>query len=576
MAKKTSNKISKSKPSKSKKKPEAPSWLLENIAEASRNARTIYFLFIGFLVYCGLTVVGITDRQIILNDAVSLPIIKMDVPLNGFFILAPVIVIFLFLYFQLYLIIRKKLITNLKTNYTYIEEERLYPWMLLALDYPKKGVIGWIQSAVVKFSVWYSVPIVLLLISTWFVKKHAPILSYIIGLTPIIGTFIVLYFWFQYENVKVKKRQILKHIKNNLAKSILIFIVIIYEIFFLSFIIPNANDGFSTFYAKTLIESFFSIDLSYQKLITEPENDYSEIYWLDLSGAHLEGANLKSTVLKRADLRGAHLQRTYMDYAILQEANLQKANLKSASLRKANLQEAFLYYANLQEVNLGWANLQEANLTGANLQKANLLRAQLQGTWLYGGELHEAILVDANLQGAHLEEAKLNLAFLIDANLQEADLRWASLQGAVLIRANLQEADLEGADFREAQNLSVSMLKTANNWILAFYDDDILSNLGLPSNHNERLTNKDFSGYNFAEANLQGANLANANLDGAELQEADMRGAKNLTVDQLSMVKTLYGAKLDPHLLKEIKEKYPHLLEEPVWLIEKELIWGKF
>jgi hypothetical protein len=104
MAKNASNRKSTNIPAKSKKKPEAPSWLLENIAEASKNARTIYFLFVGFLVYCGLTVVGIKDRQIILNDAVSLPILRMDVPLNGFFILAPVIVIFLFLYFQLYLI----------------------------------------------------------------------------------------------------------------------------------------------------------------------------------------------------------------------------------------------------------------------------------------------------------------------------------------------------------------------------------------------------------------------------------------------------------------------------------------
>jgi len=151
MTNKKPDKLTDTKPLKSKKKSGVPSWLLENIAEASKNARAIYFLFIGFLVYCGLTVAGITDRQIILNDTVSLPIIRMDVPLNGFFILAPVIAIFLFIYFQLYLIIRKRLITNLKANYAYIEEERLYPWMLLALDYPKKGSLGKIQSIVVKF-----------------------------------------------------------------------------------------------------------------------------------------------------------------------------------------------------------------------------------------------------------------------------------------------------------------------------------------------------------------------------------------------------------------------------------------
>ena len=71
------------------KKPEALNRLLDNTAEASKNARRIYIIYVSFLLYCALTVVSISDRQIILNDAVSLPILRMDVPLNGFFILAP-------------------------------------------------------------------------------------------------------------------------------------------------------------------------------------------------------------------------------------------------------------------------------------------------------------------------------------------------------------------------------------------------------------------------------------------------------------------------------------------------------
>ena len=50
-------------------------------------------------------------------------------------------------------------------------------------------------------------------------------------------------------------------------------------------------------------------------------------------------------------------------------------------------------------------------------------------------------------------------------------------------------------------------------------------------------------------ANLIGANLQGANLQGAYLQGADLRGAnffkaRNLTVEQLSKVKTLHGTTL--------------------------------
>ncbi|MFC2169420.1 pentapeptide repeat-containing protein [Acidobacteriota bacterium] len=58
---------------------------------------------------------------------------------------------------------------------------------------------------------------------------------------------------------------------------------------------------------------------------------------------------------------------------------------------------------------------------------------------------------------------------------------------------------------------------------------------------------------------LQEADLTEANLRGADLE-----GAENLTIEQLSLVKTLYKATgLDPDLMKEIKEKYPRLLEKP-------------
>ncbi len=38
--------------------------------------------------------------------------------------------------------------------------------------------------------------------------------------------------------------------------------------------------------------------------------------------------------------------------------------------------------------------------------------------------------------------------------------------------------------------------------------------------------------------------------------------AQNLSIDQLSKVKTLYGAKLDEELLISLKDKYPDLFEK--------------
>ncbi len=506
MTSKTSNKMSSTKPWESKEKLKAPSRLFNNITEASKNARKIYFLYVGFLIYCALTVVSISDRQIILNETVSLPIINMDVSLDGFFILCPVIAIFIFIYLQLYLNIRKDLINSIRTYYPQIGREHLYPWILVSLDFQKKGLIGRFQSVVVKFSVWCPVPIVLLIICTWFVKKHDPILAYIIGVTPILGAIIVLWFWFRYENIKFKIWQILKLIPNNLGKSVLMFIVVIYEIVFLFFIIPSANAGFPQIGQiksnknKILypLKSFFCIDLSYQKLTTEGETDYKGIYSVDLYKVHLEGATLISTILKGADLRGAHLRRARMDGAIIQEADLEDADLRRAILKETNLQGANLWHSNLQE----------AFLEDAKLQKAKLMRADLRNAKLPYANLQESVLGMAKLQGAELFFANLRGADLWLADLRGANLFRANLQGAILKKANLQNAKLREVDFQRAD---------------------------------------------FVEAELQEADLRRANL----------QNVLNLTVEQVCEVKTLFAAKLDPNLRKQIEEKCPYLLEKP-------------
>jgi hypothetical protein len=114
-------------------------------------------------------------------------------------------------------------------------------------------------------------------------------------------------------------------------------------------------------------------------------------------------------------------------------------------------------------------------------------------------------------QGLNLAKTALGGANLLGAQLQGADLSGAQLQEAGLYRAQLQEAFLNGAQLQRA---------------------------GLSG------------------AQLQGADLSDAQLEGADLQGAQLEGAKNLTVTQLSTVKTLDQAQLDPSLLEQIQQQY--------------------
>ncbi len=93
-----------------------PDWLISNIAESSSQASKFYSFYIGFITYSFLSVIGTMDRQLILNDKIFLPILQMNVSVDGFFIAAPIIALAIFLYFQLVLHKNKSLIENFGSN----------------------------------------------------------------------------------------------------------------------------------------------------------------------------------------------------------------------------------------------------------------------------------------------------------------------------------------------------------------------------------------------------------------------------------------------------------------------------
>ncbi len=122
--------------------------------------------------------------------------------------------------------------------------------------------------------------------------------------------------------------------------------------------------------------------------------------------------------------------------------------------------------------------------------------------------------------------------------LQVLDAKFEDFEGANLDGANFEGVNLEGTDFKKA-NLEGADLEGAN------------------------LVKANLEETNLKKANLRSANLKGANLKGADFEGANLKEVDELTIDQLSKVKTLYNAKLDDELLIPLKEKYPALFEKP-------------
>jgi uncharacterized protein YjbI with pentapeptide repeats len=231
-----------------------------------------------------------------------------------------------------------------------------------------------------------------------------------------------------------------------------------------------------------------------------------------VKGANLNGLRLRYIQAYGAFLVKAHLWRTDLRNAYLSEADLREANLRQVDLRyavldRAKLVRAVLPEADLEDANLDRADLRDANLSFAMLSGATLLDATLDGANLYKSDLHSTFLQRASLKQVDLRES----------NLENANLTMANLEGAYLLSTNFGSARLKNANFSQAILTDASMRKS------------------------------DLSG-----ALLAGAVLRGTDLGGANLQGADLRGAEGLTAAQVCSAVNLRETQMDDNLRQDV------------------------
>jgi hypothetical protein len=157
----------------------------------------------------------------------------------------------------------------------------------------------------------------------------------------------------------------------------------------------------------------------------------SNLQTLELQRRDLRRARAPNISLIGADLSGAHLEEADLMFARLEGANLRAARLSRADLQFAQLQGAYL-----SEAWLDRAYLLQSHLQGANLSAARLRRADLSGAWLEDADLSEATLIGTDLRYADLRATNWHGTISHSSLLHYSDLR-----GAI----ELSQAQLEGS-----------------------------------------------------------------------------------------------------------------------------------
>jgi uncharacterized protein YjbI with pentapeptide repeats len=604
-------------PAKTQHLPE--DWVYENIKDAIYHCRRIYYIYLGILCYTLLTILTTTTLDFFREQIVSMPFIDAPISLKFYLMLAPMLLIGFFVYKQLYLYKTNKLITYAVEQCKSMNQgngkackdrasnctlncmcrrhlSRLYPWIIIYSRQvenrighdpekdPLSSLVGRFQQTFVSFSLWWLLPVILLLLSLFVIKKHSIFLSTYMVAAACFGIASVAFFWHQQHKLMGRDESFLKKIRSKYMVFVTYFVAISFALNILAFQgkLPGQESVWSeedetppasvsnvlyqhikSYWVKTIRYIAFA-DLSRETISEKPENDENEQdIWIDLEKRHFEGANLSKAILTKASLQGAYLGNAVFRDAKLEEANLDNAQADGADFNNGNLKNATLRYLKSVEPDFSAAILKGAQFTYAEIKEAKFLSADLSG----------ANFSNSNLENADFSGADLSEASMIDANVKNANFSNANLQAAKLFLV---------------RELQVDQLKAANNYLLAFYDPELINELKLPFDHNARVEEKRFSRYDFNGSNLSSANLngadvsgarfSNANLNKANFHNADMRDAvlhfanledADLTGitftdhEQFSAVKTLYKAKMDIDLRSELKRRYPYLFVEP-------------
>ncbi|MFM1814018.1 MAG: hypothetical protein RLZ98_713 [Pseudomonadota bacterium] len=502
--------------------PVNPYSLLEAVNNSSDTAHTAWLIFLGIMAYLMVAVAGVTHENLLLEKAVSLPILGVEIQQAQFFQFAPLILVLFHLgvVSQLVLLARKTLEFDYAVRALESTDRRTHPlrlevhnfFFVQAIAGPHRSPIMGAFLHGISWLTLVILPVILLLyIQISFLPYHSItvtwthrlcVLADIIMLV-MLGIFLLRLetsFWAAFIRTSVHH-----------PITFLITLGVLVATALFSFFVatvpgerldqwtqavigsvseegngeanPNAfrfapvpfvtdrRDGtlFGRFHRNLIVTDIDfvpdrdAIDGEATRVLRDRDLRYAKLDRSDLHGADLTGADLDGASLVGADLRWIRLQCADIDAYL--KGNRDAANCpsaKGANFSRARLGEAKLAGGDFTDARFDEADLVSADLSVAVMSGASFFSARLDKATLSGGvRLQSANFLLASLQGADLGGAEMQYADFSSAQMQAALLSYGQLQGALMRETNLEGADLNQAKLQGA-DMKGAVIKAAD------------------------------------------------------------------------------------------------------------------
>jgi uncharacterized protein YjbI with pentapeptide repeats len=457
--------------------------LKSDVAATAADTRTAYFTFLTAGLYLAVTVGATTHEELLNGSRVPLPLAGVDLPIVGFYVVAPLLLLILHfnLLLQFRMLANKAHCLNGAIEGLRVAGDRAdartflptFPFVQMVAGRPESRLVGNLLRLAIWLSVVWAPALILLEVLVRFLPYHSSAVTWWHRSLILIELLLLWLLWpgslwRRNEGIRRFGARGLKRRWTWLGLGQLSILLLACLAFAtlpgegleqrLASILPvkvvagERTMPWPTWWFLERPESPFARNLRlHETSLVEGINAQTKSSRLDLRKRDLRYAELTGADLRQSDLRNATLDGAILSYAYLDGALLSEASLKKADLRNARLKGANLYRARIEGADLGGAHLEGASLARANLERADLTSAWLLGADLKNARLTRATLSDAHLQGAELKDARLRGATLGGADLAAADLRGASVPDAVLTGRQDRPRSLDYADLRQAK-----------------------------------------------------------------------------------------------------------------------------
>jgi len=502
--------------------------------EATKTARWFYFLMLAVSAICCIVVATTSDARLIL-DGPTIPLRRLGnlLPMNAFYLIAPIVLLTIFVRFQFLLLRVWASMAALPAVFQDGQTvEREGPWYLMGLVRrhfrwlrDAKTAVSLLENVIATILAYWVVPVTIALVWMRYLVRQdlrgsaLHVLFFVLSVSvatglPAVVSRVVRPGEIRRPNSKSVLRLAFMTLRIPIAAGLVLLTLSLGVIWGVPAETEASKRYFSASPRRWAAEGFRFVgyrpyaDLIESSLVlpkgrgeaasedgaklNEGSLRYARAYRASLPDARLWRGDLVGAYLTESDLRGANLREARMRDAVFDHANLENAVLisadgTSANLTGANLKGADLTYAVFEQANFANAKLLTASLYGANLQNTKWLRAdltrvdvrdtQMQGATLSLSNLELADFSGAKLGGATLSGAQMKGTIFLGTDLRGADLRGAVFTGTVVRDALLDGAKLDGADLHGVLGLTGAQVCSAASWRDAQMDPDTLADV---------------------------------------------------------------------------------------------------